>query len=88
MSEAKTLLELEIIHDTFVSGIHSIQIMGPNARFTFYVDQDGERVAVEKLVIAVDAIPECIRATIAATWNRLTHIPILEMAIADRVGRH
>jgi hypothetical protein len=47
------LIELEVIRDTFVTGIGDIQILGHNARIILYVDQGGRGgLPVERVVVA------------------------------------
>ena len=88
------LLDVEVIHDRFVSGVGQVEILGHNARITFFVEQEAvgggppDKIVIAKLVIAIADIPECIKEIAEATWSRLTHVPVLEMALADRVGRH
>lgn len=94
MQEQPELVEVDVIRDTFVSGVGDIQVMGANARVTLYVDQQAlgerpaERIVVAKLIFPVDAIPACINSIMKATWHQLTHVSLLEVSIADRAGRH
>jgi hypothetical protein len=80
--------ELTPVADTFATGVSGIEMMGKNARITFYVDQGGERIVVSKLIVEIDYIPGLLATIMKATWHRLTHIPLLEVAMANRVGRH
>lgn len=94
MQEQAELIEVDVIHDTFVSGVGDIQVMGTNARITLYVDQQAmgarpaERIVVAKLIFPIDAIPACMNSIIKATWHQLTHVSLLEVSVADRIGRH
>lgn len=67
------------IQDTFVLGIGAIEILGPCARFVLYSEQTSaaetapENIIVCKIVIPIDAVPDCINFTVrtlAAKWTR------------------
>lgn len=94
MSDKPPLVELEIIRDTFVTGIGDIQILGHNARITLYVDQGGrgghpaERVVVAKLLVTLESIPSGILDVIRATGRGISHALFAEITEADRSGRH
>ncbi len=94
MSEKPPLVEAEVIRDTFVSGIGDIQILGRNARITFYADhlaagdRAAERIIVARLVVSIDSIPSGIRDIINATGGLVSHMLSLEVSEADRAGRH
>lgn len=88
------LLDVEVIHDTFVSGVGQVEILGPNARITFYVEQEAvgggepDKIVVGKIVVAITDIPDCIKAVVMATLKRPSHLPWMEITAADRAGRH
>lgn len=94
MTEKPPLVELEIIRDTFVTGIGDIEILGRNARLTFYVDhratadRPAERVIVARFIVAIDTIPSGIKDVMKATWGLVSHVLTAEVAEADRIGRH
>jgi hypothetical protein len=93
-AEKPPLVEAEVIRDTFVTGIGDIEILGRNARITFYADhhaiadRGAERVIVARFVVAIDSIPSGIRDIIKATRGLVSHMLSLEVSEADRAGRH
>lgn len=89
MQEQEQLQLLDEVYDDLIISGGDVQVTGANARITLYVDQgEGERLVVDEFVIAMDNIPAFINAIMKATWHRLSHTQLLEVSIADRVGRH
>lgn len=77
------------IQDTFITGVAKVEFLGKNnVRITLCSEEEGQRVIVGKIIVAVDDIPAVLAAVMKATWNRLTHIPLFEVAMANRIGRH
>ncbi len=77
------------IHDTYITGVHRLEFLSRHTvRIILYVDENGTRIVKEKLLMEVDSIPAAIAFVMKATWHRLTHIPLMEVAMANRVGRH
>ena len=80
--------------DTFVQDIESVEILGSNARITLCIEHlipgtdIKERRIVDQIVIPIDSIPGCIAKVVKATWHHLTHTQVLEVTVADRIGRH
>lgn len=85
---AEEIIEPIPVIDIFVTGVGKVEVLGRNARITLYVEQDGERVAVGKIIVEMDNLPNCIIAIMKATWHRLTHMPIMEIESADGLVRH
>lgn len=77
------------IQDTFIAGVHKVEFLGRcNVRIHLYSEEDGHRVIVGKVIMSLDDIPMAIATVMKATWHRLTHIPLTEVGMANRVGRH
>jgi hypothetical protein len=93
ISEKPPLVEAEVIRDTFVTGIGDIEILGHNARLTFYADHHAtadraaERVIVARFVVSIDSIPSGIKDIMKATWGLISHTLTMEVSEADRAGR-
>lgn len=69
--ECRPLVEPVVVQDVFISGIASIEAIGPCARFTLFVDStiaeaNGApcRNIVVKVILPMDALPGCIRQAI------------------------
>lgn len=94
MTDKPPLIELEIVRDTFITGIGDIQILGHNARIILYVEQGGsggspvERIVVTKLLVTLDSIPSGILDVIRATGRGISQALFAEITEAERVGRH
>jgi hypothetical protein len=94
MCEKPPLLEVEVIRDTFVSGVGAVEILGPNARITLYVNQaaigggEPDRVVVDKIVVALDAIPIGIGVVLHATWHLISHWWVNDTSEARHTKHH
>lgn len=69
--ECRPLVEPVAVQDVFVSGIASIEAVGPCARFTLFVDSRVPeaggapcRNVVVKVILPLEALPTCIRQAI------------------------
>jgi hypothetical protein len=94
MNDKPPLIELEVIRDTFVTGIGDIQILGHNARIILYVEQGGsggipvERVIVAKLLVTLESIPSGLKDVVKATWGLISPTLFTEVTEAERAGGH
>lgn len=43
---------------------------------------------VGKVVMALEDIPAAVATVMKGAWSRLTHVPLTEVALSHRVGRH
>jgi hypothetical protein len=85
----ETVIEPVPIQDTYIQGVHRVEFLGRNnVRIHFYSEEDGRRVIVGKIVMAIEDIPAAIGEVMKGTWHRLTHIALTEVVIANRLGRH
>ena len=89
-NNAETAIEPVPIQDTYICGVDHVEFLGRNSvRIWLYVDENGQRVIKDKIVMAIEAIPECIATVLRATGARAMRFPwIDELAFADRSGRH
>lgn len=77
------------IQDTHIMGVDRVEFLGrSNVRIWLYTEENGLRVIVGKVVMAIEDIPTAIATVMKSTWHRLTHIPLTEVALSHRVGRH
>lgn len=60
-------------------GIAKIEVIGANARFYLYVDQQSfdrghpaDRLIVAKIILPLDSVPECIRQAMEITLGQTT----------------
>lgn len=85
----ETAIEPVPIQDTYICGVDRVEFLGKsNARLWLYAEEAGQRVIVGKIVMALEDIPASIATVMKGTWSKLTHIPLTEVALAHRVGRH
>jgi hypothetical protein len=93
-AEKPPLVEHEVIHDTVITGIGDIQILGHNVRIILYVKEGGsggvpeEWVVRTKLFVTLESIPSGIKLVMKATWGLISHALTAEVTEADRIGRH
>ena len=86
----ETAIEPVPIQDTYICGVDRVEFLGRNnARIWLFAEEDGQRVIVGKVVMAIEDIPASIATVLRSTGARMMRFPWLdEVAIADRAGRH
>ena len=85
----ETAIEPVPIQDTYICGVDRVEFLGRNnVRIYLYATEGDQRVIVGKVVMALEDIPASIATVMKGTWSRLTHIPLTEVALSHRVGRH
>lgn len=77
------------IQDTYITAVHRVEFLGRNnVRIHLYAEEDGQRVIVGKIIMAIDDIPGSIATLLKATVGSVTRLSLLEVQVANRVGRH
>jgi hypothetical protein len=76
------MIEVSPIKDTFITNIGAIEILNSCARFVLYVDRDGRREIVAKIIMPIENVPSAIALTVAQLGGHWITKPIVPLLLA------